>query len=96
VELFIHKNVLNKNVAINKHILLKRFDYIVFLRLFHLKFFQHLITCSGGLNISININSTKTLIQRERRYTYWSSLYLDQHGEEDLNLRLFKKKLIFN
>jgi hypothetical protein len=50
------------------------------------------MTCSGGLNISININSTKILIQRERRYTYWSSLYLDQHGEEDLNLRLFKNK----
>ena len=49
--------------------------------------FQHLISCSGGLNISININSTKTLIQRERRYTYWISLYLDQHGEEDVNLR---------
>ena len=48
---------------------------------------DHLISCSGGSNISININSTKTLIQRERRYTYWISLYLDQHGEEDLNLR---------
>lgn len=44
--------------------------------------------CSGGLNISININSTKTLIQREKRYTYWSSIYLDEHGEEDVNLRL--------
>ncbi|UJR26814.1 hypothetical protein I4U23_008127 [Adineta vaga] len=48
---------------------------------------EHLRTCSGGLNISININSTKTLIQREQHYTYWTSLYLDQHGEEDVNLR---------
>lgn len=57
-----------------------------------LEIFQHLMACSCGLNISININSTKTLIQRERRYTYWSSLYLDQHGEEDVHLRLLEKK----
>ena len=45
------------------------------------------MACSGGVNISINMQSTKTLIQRQRRYTYWSSLYLDEHGEEDPNLR---------
>lgn len=43
--------------------------------------------CSGGVNISINIDSTKTLIEQQQRYTYWSSLYLDEHGEEDLHLR---------
>jgi hypothetical protein len=77
--------------VINEHVLSKRFDR--FLTTFNkqiINTFQHLISCSGGLNISININSTKTLIQRQRRYTYWSSLYLDQHGEEDVNLRLFK------
>jgi hypothetical protein len=53
------------------------------------------MTCSGGLNISININSTKILIQRERRYTYWSSLYLDQHGEEDLNLDFRRGRILY-
>ncbi|CAF3627948.1 unnamed protein product [Rotaria sordida] len=48
---------------------------------------EHLISCNNGLHISININSTKTLIQRKQRYTYWASLYLDKHGEEDSNLR---------
>ncbi|CAF1378236.1 unnamed protein product, partial [Rotaria sordida] len=40
---------------------------------------EHLISCNNGLHISININSTKTLIQRKQRYTYWASLYLDKH-----------------
>ncbi|CAF3435395.1 unnamed protein product [Rotaria sp. Silwood1] len=48
---------------------------------------EHFISCNDGLHISININSTKTLIQRKQRYTYWVSLYLDKHGEEDINLR---------
>ncbi|CAF4154779.1 unnamed protein product [Rotaria sp. Silwood2] len=47
---------------------------------------EHFISCNDGLNISININSTKTLIQRKQHYTYWASLYLDKHGEEDINL----------
>ncbi|CAF1166352.1 unnamed protein product [Adineta ricciae] len=48
---------------------------------------EHLRKCCDGLNISINANSTRTLIQQEQRYTYWISLYLDRHGEEDINLR---------
>ncbi|CAF5176951.1 unnamed protein product, partial [Rotaria magnacalcarata] len=48
---------------------------------------EHLISCNDGLNLSINIHSTETLIQRKQRYNYWSSLYLDKYGEEDIHLR---------
>ncbi|CAF0978507.1 unnamed protein product, partial [Didymodactylos carnosus] len=52
---------------------------------------QHIIECSGGLNLSISIDSSKTLIQRENKYAKTASLYLDEHGEEDVDLRRGKR-----
>jgi hypothetical protein len=46
---------------------------------------RHATTCGGGLFIMLK--STYSLIIRGDRRTAWGSLYLDEHGEEDIALR---------
>ncbi len=47
----------------------------------------HLKDCGAGTVMFININSTYVHIQRGKRYASWASLYLDEHGEEDRDLK---------
>ena len=47
----------------------------------------HLKECGAGTVIFININSTYVYILRGKRYASWASLYLDEHGEEDRDLK---------
>lgn len=48
---------------------------------------QHRMNCANGLSLFLHVHSSKILIQEGDQYAYWSSLYLDEHGEEDAYLR---------
>lgn len=48
---------------------------------------KHLNTCGAGTLVILNINSTYVFIVRGKRCAPWASLYLDEHGEEDRDLR---------
>ncbi len=48
---------------------------------------SHLKDCGSGTVLFININSTYVHIVRGRRYANWASLYLDEHDEEDRDLK---------
>ena len=43
--------------------------------------------CGSGVLILMDVNSTYIKLLRDIRLTAWPSLYLDDHGEEDMNLR---------
>lgn len=47
----------------------------------------HYNTCGAGTFVLININSTSVYLWRGKKCAPWASLYLDEHGEEDPNLR---------
>jgi len=46
---------------------------------------RHSVLCGGGLFIVLK--GTYVLIIREERRTAWRSLYLDEHGEEDIGIK---------
>lgn len=48
---------------------------------------RHVNACGAGTFILININSTYVFVIRGKRCAPWASLYLDEHGEEDRDLR---------
>jgi len=48
---------------------------------------RHVSSCGAGTFILININSTYVFVIRNKRCAPWASLYLDEHGEEDRDLR---------
>jgi hypothetical protein len=48
---------------------------------------RHMNSCGSGTLILLNINSTYVYIFRGRRCALWASLYLDEHGEEDRDLK---------
>lgn len=48
---------------------------------------EHKNDCSSGTIILLNINSTYINIVRGKRCAAWASLYLDEHGEEDKDLK---------
>lgn len=48
---------------------------------------KHVNSCGAGTFILININSTYVFVIRGKRCAPWASLYLDEHGEEDRDLR---------
>lgn len=48
---------------------------------------RHSNSCGAGTLILLNINSTYVFIIRGKRCAAWASLYLDDHGEEDRDLR---------
>lgn len=48
---------------------------------------RHTNSCGAGTLILLNINSTYVFIIRSKRCAAWASLYLDDHGEEDRDLR---------
>lgn len=48
---------------------------------------DHSLNCGAGVIILLNINSTYVYIQRVKRCAAWASLYLDEHGEEDRDLK---------
>lgn len=50
---------------------------------------RHLNQCGAGTLVLLNINSTYVFIMRNKRCAAWASLYLDEHGEEDRDLRYF-------
>ena len=43
--------------------------------------------CGAGTLVILNINSTYVFIVRGKRCAPWASLYLDEHGEEDRDIR---------
>lgn len=48
---------------------------------------RHVDYCGSGTLVLLNINSTYVLIVRGKRCASWVSLYLDEHGEEDRDLK---------
>ncbi|PVD29744.1 hypothetical protein C0Q70_09000 [Pomacea canaliculata] len=48
---------------------------------------EHSIVCGAGTGIFLLINSSIIVVIRGPRATLWGSLYLDQHGEEDRDLK---------
>lgn len=47
---------------------------------------QHATECSRSVGFVLHLSSTLVLVVSGRRYAFWGSLYLDEHGEEDRNL----------
>lgn len=50
-------------------------------------FVQHTTECSRSVGLVLQVSSTAVLVVSGRRYAYWGSLYLDEHGEEDRDLK---------
>lgn len=48
---------------------------------------KHTNLCGAGTLILLHINSTYVFIERNKRSAVWASLYLDEHGEEDKDLK---------
>lgn len=48
---------------------------------------QHSVQCGGGTGIYLLVNSSIVVVLRGPRATLWGSVYLDQHGEEDRDLK---------
>ncbi|KAI0233528.1 E3 ubiquitin-protein ligase UBR3 [Lamellibrachia satsuma] len=48
---------------------------------------QHSIDCGGGTGMFIIVNSSLIVVIRGPRATIWGSVYLDEHGEEDRDLK---------
>lgn len=47
---------------------------------------RHARHCSGGVGVFLLIRLSTTLLCAGRRHSWWASLYLDHHGEEDCGL----------
>jgi E3 ubiquitin-protein ligase UBR3 len=54
---------------------------------------HHLTSCGANSLPLININTTVVFVVRGKRCAPWASLYLDEHGEEDQNLRYFLNQI---
>ncbi|MCO5595671.1 hypothetical protein L7F22_049716 [Adiantum nelumboides] len=48
--------------------------------------FRHAVTCNGGVGVFLMIKKTNILLQRSARQAYWPSPYLDDFGEEDIDM----------
>ena len=48
---------------------------------------RHVNECGAGTCVLISINSTLVFVVRVKRCASWASLYLDEHGEEDRDLK---------
>ena len=48
---------------------------------------EHSSSCGAGVMLLLHINSTLVHIMRGKRCGQWASLYLDEHGEEDRDLK---------
>lgn len=48
---------------------------------------EHSVLCGAGTGIFLLVNSSIIVVLRGPRATLWGSLYLDQHGEEDRDLK---------
>ena len=49
--------------------------------------FQHARSCGGGVGIYLLVLSSYIVIVRGPRAAVWGSVYLDEHGEEDRDLK---------
>jgi len=47
----------------------------------------HLNECGAGTSILLSVYSTYVFIVRSKRFISWASVYLDDHGEEDKDLK---------
>ena len=59
-----------------------------------LKTMQHLKTCGDTVGAFLLVKICSIITLRETRWCYWGSLYLDEHGEEDINLQRGKRLLL--
>ncbi|KAK6165726.1 hypothetical protein SNE40_022591 [Patella caerulea] len=48
---------------------------------------QHSISCGAGTGMFLLVNSSIIVVIRGARATLWGSVYLDEHGEEDRELK---------
>jgi hypothetical protein len=48
---------------------------------------RHTLDCGGGACVFLLVRSSSILVHRERRRSLCFSVYLDAHGEEDIDLR---------
>jgi hypothetical protein len=49
--------------------------------------FLHSIQCGAGTGMFLLVNSSTVVVIRGPRATLWGSIYLDDHGEEDRELK---------
>ncbi|KAH3873595.1 hypothetical protein DPMN_036889 [Dreissena polymorpha] len=49
--------------------------------------FQHSVECGAGTGIFLLINSSIIVVIRGPRAALWGSVYLDEYGEEDKDLK---------
>jgi E3 ubiquitin-protein ligase UBR3 len=49
--------------------------------------FQHSICCGAGTGLFLIVNSSVIVVVRGARATLWGSVYLDEYGEEDRDLK---------
>uniref|UniRef100_A0A2C9KCF7 E3 ubiquitin-protein ligase n=1 Tax=Biomphalaria glabrata TaxID=6526 RepID=A0A2C9KCF7_BIOGL len=47
----------------------------------------HSIACGAGTSMFLLVNSSLVVVVRGQRATLWGSVYLDEHGEEDRDLK---------
>ena len=47
---------------------------------------RHAAKCGGGIGAFVIVRTTATLLLVGRKHTFWGSLYLDSHGEEDYGI----------
>ena len=50
-------------------------------------FYQHSVACGAGTGVFLIVNSSVIIVVRGSRAAIWGSVYLDQHGEEDRDLK---------
>lgn len=48
---------------------------------------QHTKKCDGQNGMYLSVKRCDVMLVQESAWCFWGSLYLDDHGEEDLNLR---------
>ncbi|KAH7292156.1 hypothetical protein KP509_29G053500 [Ceratopteris richardii] len=48
--------------------------------------FRHAVACNGGVAVFLMIKKTNILLQRFNRRAFWPSPYLDDFGEEDVDM----------
>ena len=48
---------------------------------------DHRYNCASSITLLMDIQATYVYLLRNDQCAIWSTLYLDEHGEEDINLK---------
>ena len=66
---------------------LTRASTVAFTRASTVSVLQHSVDCGGGTGIFLLVLSSFIVLVRGPRASVWGSVYLDDHGEEDRDLK---------